>query len=73
MPTYEYVCANGHVNIEVRSITIDSQLTQCQEEGCDATEFNRLFSPVTAIYKGKGFYSVDSRTELLKPGQQVDW
>lgn len=73
MPTYEYLCANGHVNTEVRSITSDSELAKCQEEGCTSTEFNRLFTPVATIYKGSGFYSNDSKTELLKPGQQVNW
>lgn len=73
MPTYEYICENAHLNIEVRSITVDSELSKCQEEGCESTIFNRIFTPVPAIYKGKGFYSVDSKTELLKPGQHVDW
>lgn len=73
MPTYEYVCENGHVNVEVRSINAETALTECQEEDCDSTTLNRLFSPTATVFNGPGFYSRDSKTELLKPGQRVDW
>lgn len=73
MPTYDYSCENGHVNTETRSITEDTKLTACQEEGCESTVLNRIYTPISATYKGSGFYSTDNRIQLMKPGQVVDW
>lgn len=73
MPSYDYSCENGHVTTEVRPITEDSKLEVCGTEDCGSTVLSRIWTPVTAVYKGSGFYSTDSKSNLLKPGQQVDW
>lgn len=73
MPSYDYCCENGHVNTETRSINEESKLEVCGTEGCGSTTFNRIWTPVTTVYKGSGFYTTDSRHHLLKPGQQVDY
>lgn len=73
MPTYDYACENGHVNTETRSIHDDRIIQVCAVEGCGSTVLNQVYSQVATTFKGKGFYSTDSKTELLKPGQHVDW
>lgn len=72
MPSYDYSCENGHVNTETRSINEESKLTVCEVEGCGSTVFNRIYTPVSAVYKGSGFYTTD-KSNLLQPGQKVDW
>lgn len=72
MPSYDYSCEQGHVNTDTRSINEDMKLEVCSVEDCGSKVFSRIWSPVTAVYKGKGFYSTDKH-DLLKPGQQVDW
>jgi predicted nucleic acid-binding Zn ribbon protein len=72
MPSYDYSCEQGHVNTDTRSINEDMKLEVCSVDGCDSKVFSRIWSPVTAVYKGSGFYTTDKHN-LLKPGQQVDW
>jgi predicted nucleic acid-binding Zn ribbon protein len=72
MPSYDYSCENGHVTTETRSISEDSKLEVCATDGCESKVLSRVWTPVTAVYKGSGFYSTD-KNNLLKPGQRVDW
>lgn len=41
MPTYEYVCDDGHEAEERQSIN-DDPLEQCPEEGCDAPATRKI-------------------------------
>ena len=72
MPTYEYVCDAGHTYEEVRSIHEDQQQTSCPQDGCDLP-LKRKFNATSTILKGSGFASTDVRSNLLKPGQKVDY
>ncbi len=56
MPIYEYECVDCQKKFEVRRGFHDEgevNCPVCQGEG------KRLFSPVTVIYKGSGFYTTD--------------
>jgi predicted nucleic acid-binding Zn ribbon protein len=74
VPAYDYVCEGSaaHVYTETRSINETQKVLVCPTEGCGA-HLNRIWTSNPVVLNGKGFYSTDSRSELLKPGQQVDW
>ncbi len=59
MPTYEYKCDNGHSYVEMRSITENSLVSTCKEEGC-LLELKRVFSAPPVTFKGSGFHSTSS-------------
>jgi putative FmdB family regulatory protein len=54
MPTYEYICENGHTNLEVRSINEDQKITTCAEEGCGG-KLKRVFGAPPIVFNGTGF------------------
>lgn len=54
MPTYLYVCENGHDYEEVRGMTEDPKRSTCAEEGCDAKLIRKFTAPVIE-FKGTGF------------------
>jgi len=56
MPIYEYECVDCLKKFEVRRGFHDEEEASCPE--C-AGEGRRMFSPVTVIYKGSGFYTTD--------------
>jgi len=56
MPIYEYECEDCAKKFEVRRGFHDDDEVCCPE--CEG-EGRRMFSPVTVIYKGSGFYSTD--------------
>lgn len=72
MPAYDYTCSSGHVYTETRSMSEDQKVTVCPVEDC-GLPLNRIWEAVATVFNGKGFYSTDVKSELLKPGQQVDW
>jgi predicted nucleic acid-binding Zn ribbon protein len=72
MAAYDYTCEKGHVFTEERSIHEDQKATHCPVEECGLI-LNRIWAATPTVFNGAGFYSSDSRTELLKPGQRVDW
>ncbi|MFC1998941.1 FmdB family zinc ribbon protein [Chloroflexota bacterium] len=56
MPIYEYECVDCSEKFEVRrgfNDEVAANCPVCQGEG------KRMFSPVTVIYKGSGFYTTD--------------
>ncbi|MBT3363954.1 MAG: zinc ribbon domain-containing protein [Chloroflexi bacterium] len=56
MPVYEYECAECSKQFEVRRGFHDEDKAICPV--CEG-DGKRMFSPVTVIYKGSGFYSTD--------------
>lgn len=58
MPTYQYKCNSCGVQ-EIQQSMQDQTLTMCPI--CDSIYFNKVFSQVGVQFKGKGFYSTDSK------------
>lgn len=54
MPTYEYVCKNGHAYTEVRSMSENQKMDSCPEDGCGAS-LTRKFGTPPITFKGGGF------------------
>lgn len=52
MPTYEYICDDGHETEQRQSIK-DDPLERCPEEGCDAPA-TRKISMGGGVISGKG-------------------
>lgn len=56
MPTYDYICPNGHPYSETRSMA-DSQVREtCPKPDCNL-QLNRVWRTPTITFKGRGFYS----------------
>jgi putative FmdB family regulatory protein len=56
MPTYQYICENGHEYQEIRGMTEDQTRSTCAEPGCSA-KLKRKFSAPPITFKGGGFSS----------------
>jgi putative FmdB family regulatory protein len=63
MPTYDYLCDNGHRFEFVQRITEDA-LTECIECGAPV---RRLLHAPAIHYKGSGFYSTDYGSKKRGP------
>jgi putative FmdB family regulatory protein len=63
MPTYDYLCENGH-RFEFDQRIADDALTQCIE--CGAPVRRVLHAP-SIHYKGSGFYSTDYGSKKRGP------
>jgi len=61
MPSYEYICENGHPYTEVRSIHADQEVFKCLE--CDA-ELKRVFESTPVTFEGNDFYSKQRKKEF---------
>jgi putative FmdB family regulatory protein len=57
MPTYEYRCPLCNLQMELELPT-EHDLVRCQDCGAQA---NRIYSTPNLVFKGKGFYSTDSK------------
>jgi len=57
MPIYVYHCSNCGYQFEQNQSFSDPPLKRCPD--CDKLSLNKVFTPVTVIYKGSGFYSTD--------------
>lgn len=64
MPVYEYECHDCSNQFELRCRFDREPKSSCPECGGKAS---RVFSPVSVIFKGSGFYITDSRKKELKP------
>ncbi|MDD5747875.1 MAG: zinc ribbon domain-containing protein [Actinomycetota bacterium] len=64
MPKYEYRCRKCNESFEVVH-GIGESLETCELCG---GELRRVFHPVGIVFKGKGFYSTDSRVDSLSKG-----
>ena len=58
MPTYTYNCAECGPMEFIQSMSDDSLIT-CPY--CDSINFYKTFSSIGIQFKGKGFYSTDTR------------
>ena len=58
MPIYEYECTCCSSHFELKKSFSDDNPVSCPRCGGSA---QRIFSPVSIIFKGPGFYSTDSR------------
>jgi len=54
MATYEYICEDKHVSVEIRGMTEEQQIEKC--DLCDKP-VRRLFTAPPVQFKGTGFYS----------------
>ena len=69
MPTYDYLCENGH-RFEVFQSMKDESLTTCQECGAPV---RRVIGPGAGfIFKGGGFYITDYRSKEYKEKAKSD-
>ncbi len=59
MPTYQYVCGQCDVPLEVVQSFSDDALTTCPE--CKAEALKKVYGSVGVVFKGSGFYRNDSR------------
>ena len=71
MPTYEYQCSEcGHGFEEFQSITAPA-IRRCP--ACKKNKVQRLIGCGSAlIFKGKGFYQTDYRSDNYKKGAEAD-
>jgi len=69
MPIYEYECAECSKKFEVRRGFHDEEDVFCPD--CEG-EGKRMFSPVTVIYKGSGFYTTDYGRGNSTPSKRDD-
>ncbi|MFC2024895.1 FmdB family zinc ribbon protein [Chloroflexota bacterium] len=64
MPIYEYECTCCASRFELKRSFSENTPVSCPRCGGDA---QRIFSPVSIIFKGSGFYSTDSRGNHDRP------
>ena len=71
MPTYDYHCRNcDHAFEQFQSIT-DKNLRTCPK--CSKPTLRRLIGAGSAlIFKGKGFYQTDYRSESYKKSEKAE-
>jgi putative FmdB family regulatory protein len=60
MPVYVYHCANCDFEFEQQQSFSDKPLKKCPE--CGQITLHKVYTPVSVIYKGSGFYSTDHRS-----------
>ncbi len=60
MPVYVYHCANCDYEFEQQQSFSDKPLKKCPE--CGHITLHKVYTPVSVIYKGSGFYSTDHRS-----------
>lgn len=72
MASYDYICEDEHLYTETRSMSEDQKVFVCPADGCGKS-LARIWTSNPVTFNGKGFYSTDKNSYLLKPGQQVDY
>ena len=60
MPIYIYHCDNCGIQFEISQNFSDKPLKRCPE--CGKFSLHKVYTPVSVIYKGSGFYSTDYRS-----------
>lgn len=60
MPVYIYHCQHCGIEFEMHQSFSDAALKRCPE--CGKLSLHKVFTPVSVIYKGSGFYSTDHRS-----------
>lgn len=61
MPLYDYICLECGNKFEKRVSLKNLEFLSVECDNCGSTKCEKLFSKVSVIYKGRGFYSTDSR------------
>ena len=69
MPTYDYVCANGH-RFEVIHGVHDAGPTSCPV--CHSADVRKAFAPPTIHYKGTGWAKKDRGSSARKASSTAD-
>lgn len=60
MPVYVYHCGHCEYEFEQQQSFSDKPLKKCPE--CGEITLHKVYTPVSVIYKGSGFYSTDHRS-----------
>ena len=60
MPVYVYHCSNCDFEFEQQQSFSDKPLKKCPQ--CGQITLHKVYTPVSVIYKGSGFYSTDHRS-----------
>lgn len=60
MPVYVYHCDHCDYEFEQQQSFSDKPLKKCPE--CGEITLHKVYTPVSVIYKGSGFYSTDHRS-----------
>ena len=60
MPVYVYNCSHCDYEFEQQQSFSDKPLKKCPE--CGEITLHKVYTPVSIIYKGSGFYSTDHRS-----------
>lgn len=60
MPVYVYHCSNCEFEFEQQQKFTDKPLKSCPD--CGQSTLHKVYTPVSVIYKGSGFYSTDHRS-----------
>jgi putative FmdB family regulatory protein len=69
MPTYDYICKDCNNSFEHFQSITSSPLKKCPK--CGKKKLIRLVGSGSAIlFKGKGFYTTDYRSESYKKGEK---
>lgn len=63
MPIYKYKCQNCGFEFERRQHMRDSPLRGCLACG---GKVSRVIQPINVIYRGRGFYSTDSKPQEIE-------
>ena len=63
MPTYKYKCWDGNLIFEWEQHMQDEPLQVCPVCG---GKVSRVILPTNVIYRGKGFYSTDTKPQELE-------
>ena len=72
MPTYEYECEKcGLIFEEYQSIS-DKPLTKCKKPDCDGQVKRLISAGAGFLFKGKGFYGTDYRSDSYKKQAKAD-
>lgn len=61
MPTYDFVCSNGHVTEELHTASKAPEYIDCPK--CWLVARRQLGAGSTPIFKGSGFYSTDYKAQ----------
>lgn len=69
MPTYEYVCAKGHVFERIQKMN-DKPVAKCPE--CGAKAARKISGGQGLIFKGSGFYITDYGKDGKGPRKDSD-
>ncbi len=69
MPVYEYECTCCSSRFELKQSFSENAPVRCPQCGGKA---QRIFSPVSIIFKGSGFYSTDNKGDHNHSSHQGD-